>query len=61
MSYRSTRRAQTYRAQHEAVCITILAVILAATVGLFVASFVTKAGANLAATVEQAREMPQGW
>lgn len=48
-------------ARHEYVITAILATILAVTVGLFVASLVTKAGQNWNETLLQAEDRPQGW
>lgn len=48
-------------ARHEYVITAILGIVLAATVGLFVASLVTKAGQNWNETLMQAEERPQGW
>lgn len=47
--------------RHEYIITAILGVVLAATVGLFVASLVVKAGQNWNETLAQAAERPQGW
>lgn len=48
-------------ARHEFVLTAILATVLAVTVGLFIASLVTKAGQNWNETLAQAAERPNGW
>ena len=47
--------------RHEYIITAILGMILAVTVGLFVASLVVKAGQNWNETLMQATERPQGW